>query len=79
MKPTIMKTLPVLLALTLAGSLPAWAQNADLDQLKTQLQSMQKMMEEMQKKIDQLEKEKAQPPTPPTTPPPRACARTHGA
>src|SRR5262249_46296556 len=45
-------------------------QNSDLDDLKTQLKSMQKTMEEMQKKIDQLEKEKAAQPPPAPTPAP---------
>jgi hypothetical protein len=80
MKTTIRKTLPVILSLAVAASLPARAQNSDLDDLKAQLKAMQKTMEEMQKKIDQLEKEKtAQPPPAPTpaptpTPAPGATA-----
>jgi hypothetical protein len=73
MKSTIKRTIALLVSLIVAGSFPAWAQNSDIDDLKTQLKSMQKMMEDMQKKIDALEKEKAaQPPLAPPimTPPP---------
>lgn len=59
MKSNIMKTMSVVLALSAAGGLPAWAQNSELDQLKATMQQMQKSMEEMQKKIAEMEKEKA--------------------
>ena len=59
MKSNIMKTMSLVLALSAAGGLPAWAQDSELDKLKASMQQMQKNMEEMQKKIAELEKEKA--------------------
>ena len=63
MKPNVMKTIPLIIALLTAGIIPAWAQNPELDQLKATMQQMQKTMEEMQKKIAELEKEKAAAPS----------------
>src|SRR5260370_13243296 len=60
MKSNIMKTMSLVLALFVAGSLPSWAQDSELDKLKANMEKMQKSMEEMQKKIVDLEKEKAE-------------------
>jgi hypothetical protein len=58
-----MKTLKPLIIVLAAGSLglivpPSFAQSPELDQLKTNMQTMQHNMEEMQKKIQELEREK---------------------
>ena len=56
------QSLMVATALFAAGSIPAWAQNSELDQLKEQVKSMEKTIEQMKQKIENLEKAKAQPP-----------------
>jgi len=60
MKPNNMKSYAAIIALVAAGIITAPAQSADLDQLKSDMQTMQNNMIEMQKKIDALEKEKAE-------------------
>lgn len=59
MKSKILLTTPLVLALLAVGSIPARAQDSDLDKLKAQMETMQKNMQEMQKKISDLEAEKA--------------------
>jgi hypothetical protein len=56
------KKLMLVTVALLATSVPAPAQNAELDQLKKTVQDMEKTMEEMKHKIADLEKQKAQPP-----------------
>jgi len=59
MKPNNMKSYAAIIALVAAGIITAPAQSADLDQLKSDMQTMQKNMEAMQQKINELEKEKS--------------------
>src|SRR5262245_9357795 len=62
MKINHLKTTALLSALLIGGGTTAWAQNSELDQLKSSMEQMQKTMQEMQKKINELEaKEKAPP------------------
>src|SRR5262249_1997164 len=61
------QSLMVATALLVAGSIPAWAQKSELDQLKEQVKAMEKTIEQMKQKIDDLEKAKAQPPPVTTT------------
>ena len=67
MKSTISKRLPLVLALLVAGVTPAWAQDSELDQLKSQMKAMEQTMEQMKQKIADLEKEKAAAPAAPAT------------
>ena len=62
MKHTTTKALLLALAMALAGTFPAWAQNSDLDQLKETVKSMEQTIQEMKQKIADLEKQKAQAP-----------------
>jgi hypothetical protein len=58
----IIKSLLIVASFVVAGGYAVTAQTSDtseLDQLKMQMQAMQKNMDAMQQKIDQLEKEKA--------------------
>ena len=72
MKNILTKTTPIVLALIVASSTLAQAQDSELEQVKAAMKAMQKQMEEMQKKIADLEREKqekekaaAAAPTPP--------------
>ena len=58
MKTKTLKSYSAIIALVAAGIITAPAQSADLDQLKSAMQTMQKNMEEMQQKINELEAEK---------------------
>ena len=58
MKTTTMKSYSAIIALIAAGILTAPAQSSELDQLKSNMQTMQKNMEAMQQKIAELEAEK---------------------
>jgi hypothetical protein len=66
MKRKTTKGLIVTLAIVLAGTLPASAQNSDLDQLKETVKSLEQTIQEMKQKIADLEKQKAQTPPAPT-------------
>ncbi len=59
MKPKAIKTLVITAAVLAASSLPAPAQNADLDKLKETVKSMEQTIEQMKQKIAELEKQKA--------------------
>jgi hypothetical protein len=62
MKLKTTKTLIIAGALLVAGSVPAPAQNSELDQLKEQMKAMEQTIEQMKQKIADLEKQKAQAP-----------------
>jgi hypothetical protein len=66
MKPKIMKSLLAIGALIAAGVITAPAQSSELDQLKANMQTMQKNMEAMQQKIAELETQKGAAPAPGT-------------
>ncbi|MDD5141444.1 MAG: hypothetical protein PHY43_14440, partial [Verrucomicrobiales bacterium] len=53
------KSYSAIIALIAAGIISAPAQPSELDQLKSDMQTMQKNMAEMQQKIIELEKEKS--------------------
>jgi hypothetical protein len=66
MKLKTTKSLLLIAALMVAGNVTAPAQSSELDQLKSNMQTMQKSMEGMQQKITELEMQKGITPAPGT-------------
>src|SRR5215471_920139 len=71
------KPLIIATALIAAGAMTASAQNADLDQLKSQVRTLEQTINELKQKIADLEKAKAAPPPAPTPAPPRSALETN--
>lgn len=59
MKMNTAKAYAAIISFVAAGIIAAPAQTSEVDQLKAEMQTMQKNMDEMKQKIDELEKEKA--------------------
>src|SRR6185436_7372797 len=69
MKRITTKVLSMTSALLTAGALTASAQNADLEQLKSTVKSMEQTINELKQKISELERARAAAPPAPTPAP----------